>query len=79
MPLSAVADEPTIVCEVPVEFEYRDGLVYAFDPALRCLRAFRLHTFYASFHNAARCMQRCQLPAAGAEIIEFPVSPALHG
>ena len=79
MPLSAVADEPTIVCEVPVEFEYRDGLVYALDPALKFLRAYRMHTFYATFHNAARCMQRCQLPAAGAEIIEFPVSPALHG
>ena len=76
MPLGAVADQPTIVCESPVEFEQRDGLVYAYDPALKCIRAFRLHTFYASFHNAAVCMQECHA-RGGAEVIEFPA--AAHG
>ena len=71
MPLGAVADQPTIVCEMPVEFEQRDGLVYAYDPALKCIRAFRLHTFYASFHNAAVCMQECQLPSEGEVVRQF--------
>lgn len=67
MPLSVVAP---IICEAPIEFEHRDGLVYVHNPA-GFVSVLRTHTFYASFHNAAKCMQECH-GAQSAEIIEFP-------
>lgn len=71
MSLSAVAGIATVVCETPVEFEFRGELVYISDPCLGVLRAMRKHTFYASFHNAALCMQQCQVPNAGEVVRAF--------
>lgn len=60
-----------VICEQPVEYDFRDGLVYATDPDTGAIRAFRLRTFYASFHNAAKCMQDCH-KRTEAEVIPFP-------
>lgn len=68
--MQLAAAQATIVVEEPCRFEYRDGLVYVACAGVPT-RAFRLHTFYATFHGAARCMQECH-GAASAEIIEFP-------
>ena len=73
MPLSLVTQ--TVVSESPCEFDFRDGLVYVSDPAIGFCRAFRLHTFYATFRNAARCMQEIHA-TVDAEIIEFPGASA---
>jgi hypothetical protein len=61
----------TVICENPINFECRDGLVYISDPAVGFLRAIRFNTFYASFHNAAKCMQQCH-ERVEAEVIPFP-------
>lgn len=59
----------TLICEEPTVFELHDGLVYV-SSGCAPVRAFRLHTFYASFRNAAQCIQRCN--GASGEIVEFP-------
>lgn len=68
-------NQATVVSEIPCDFEYRDGLVYVTDPSIAVVRAFRLHTFYATFRNAAQCMQEIHATVE-AEIIEFPGASA---
>jgi hypothetical protein len=56
--------------EKPLEFEPFDGLVYITNPETGDVSAMRRTTFYASFHNAAKCIQQCHRDD-GAEIVPF--------
>jgi hypothetical protein len=60
-----------VICEQPVEFEYRSGLFFVRNPATGQRSAMLPHIFYKSFHNAAKAMQDYH-SREGAEIIEFP-------
>lgn len=71
MSISLVAQPPTVVCEVALEFEYRDGLFYITDPTLNVRKLMRPAIMQQTIAAAAICYREFRTEQS-AQIIQFP-------
>jgi hypothetical protein len=73
MPTSNVA---AVVCEQPLEYEYREGLFYITDPTLGVRKVMRPRVFFQSIAAAAECSRQHRPWERSAEIIDFAAHQA---
>lgn len=73
----AVAAPHAVVCEEPMEYEFKDGLFYIYDPTLDMRKVMRPAVMRDSIARAARCYAKFRT-AVVAEVIQFP-GPRLLG